>query len=52
MIWFITEACLGAIFAGLTVAGVMIVFLVLCVIMRALAHVLSCDFEDLLKPPR
>jgi hypothetical protein len=52
MIWFIMEACLGVIFAGLTVIGLMIVFLVLCVIMRAVAHVLSCDFNDLLKPPR
>jgi hypothetical protein len=52
MMWLITEACLGALFGALTVLGLMIIFLALCVVIRAIAHVLSADFEKMLKLPK
>ena len=52
MIWQITEICLGALFGALTVVGLMIVFLALCTVVRAIGFVLSADFDDVLKLPR
>jgi len=52
IIWQITEICLGALFGALTVVGLMIVFLALCIVVRAIGFVLSADFDDTLKLPR
>jgi hypothetical protein len=45
MIGLIAEACVGALLGALTVLGLMVIFLALCVVMRAIGHVLSSDFE-------
>jgi hypothetical protein len=37
---------------ALTVLGLMLLFLCLCLVMRAVAHVLASDFDDVLKLPR
>jgi len=49
MIGLITEACLGALLGGLTVLGLMVLLLALMVVMRAIAFVLSTEFEELKK---
>jgi hypothetical protein len=52
MIELVARLCVAALLGALTVLGLMIVFLALCVVMRAIAHVLSYDFEKILKLPR
>jgi hypothetical protein len=52
MIELVAQLCVAALFGALTVLGLMIVFLALCVVMRAIAYVLSCDFDKVLKLPR
>jgi hypothetical protein len=49
MIFLIAETCIGALLGALTVVGLMIVFLALCVVMRAIAFVLSYDWDKLVK---
>ncbi len=52
MIELIAEGCLGALLGALTVLALMVLFLALCVVMWAIVHVLSGDFEEVLKLPR
>jgi hypothetical protein len=49
MICDVPEIGFAAILGGLTVVGVMIVFLCLCVVMKAIAYVLSYDLKTVLK---
>jgi hypothetical protein len=49
MIDLVAQLCVAALLGALTVLGLMIVFLAMCVVMRAIAHVLSYDFDELLK---
>lgn len=46
------EICIAALLGALTVVGLMVIFLALCIVMRAIAYVLSYDFEEVLKRPR
>jgi hypothetical protein len=46
------EICVAALLGALTVIALMVIFLALCVVMRAFAYVLSYDFEEVLKRPR
>jgi hypothetical protein len=44
--------CAGALLGALTVLALMLIFLALCAVMRAIAYVPSYDFEKMLKLPR
>ncbi len=52
MIELVAQLCVAALLGALTVLALMIVFLALCVVMRAIAYVLSTDFHKVLKLPR
>jgi hypothetical protein len=52
MILLIVQMCIGALCGAVTVLGLMMVFLALCIVMRAIGYVLSYDFEKVLKRPR
>ena len=52
MIELIAEICVAAVCGAGTVLGIMVLFLALCMVMRAIAYVLSYDFEKVLKLPR
>jgi hypothetical protein len=52
MIETVAQLCVAALLGALTVLGLMIVFLALCVVMRAIAYVLSDAFEWTLRLPR
>jgi hypothetical protein len=52
MIELVAQVCGAALLGALTVLGLMVLFLAVCVIMRAIAFVLSYDFEKVLKLPR
>lgn len=45
MIFLIAEIGIGALLGGLTVIGIMVEFIMLCFVMRALVSVLEYDFE-------
>jgi hypothetical protein len=49
MICYAPEIGFAAILGGLTVVALMLVFLCLCVVMKAIAYVLSYDLEKVLK---
>lgn len=48
----VAQCCVAALLGALTVLGLMVLFLALCVVMRAIAHVLSEDFHKVLKLPK
>jgi hypothetical protein len=50
MIEQIAEACVGALFGGLTVLCLMLLFLALCVVMKAIAFVLTTELDELKLP--
>jgi hypothetical protein len=52
MIELVAELCAAALLAGLTVFGIMVLFLALCVVMPAIAYLLSYDFENVPRLPR
>jgi hypothetical protein len=45
MIELVAELCAAALLAGLTVLGITVLFLALCIVRRAIAYLLSYDFE-------
>ena len=45
----LTQIYLGALLGALTVLLLMVIFLALCIIMRAVAYVLSSVFDEVLK---
>jgi hypothetical protein len=54
MIVLTATLCLAALLGALTVLGLMVLFLALCVVMRAIGFALSTEFDELkkLKLPR
>jgi hypothetical protein len=52
MIELVAVLCVAPLLAGLTVLGIMVLFLAFCVVMRAIEYVLSYDFKKVLKLPR
>jgi hypothetical protein len=52
MIKLVAELCAAALLTGLTVLGIMALFLASCVVIRAIAYLLSYDFEKMPWLPR
>lgn len=50
MIYLIVQMCIGALLGALTVLGLMVVFLALCIVMKAIAYVLSTEANELNLP--
>ena len=50
MIELVAELCVAALLAGLTVLGIMVLFLALCIVMRAIVAVIHADYREMKLP--